>query len=247
MNRSKSVGFTLIELLVVIAIISILAAILFPVFATAREKGRQAACTSNEKQLGLALIMYRQDYDECYPYIHWNGTAWDPYKDWSFALETYPYVKSTKAWQCPSAPTSVGTVSAILNWDPDPAVTNPKNISNYVINSYIANYNGTTAPLADSKVPQPSTTIAIAESAQQYAVWIVNGWGNVYQTPSNSSCVWANWNCERQGFPHFKGANYMFCDGHVKYLPEAIAGVNSDQSAVLWGRISSANPSYNYN
>ena len=65
MKRNK--GFTLIELLVVIAIIAILAAILFPVFAKAREKARQASCASNEKQLGLAIIQYVQDYDETFP------------------------------------------------------------------------------------------------------------------------------------------------------------------------------------
>jgi len=64
-TRSRS-GFTLIELLVVIAIIAILAAILFPVFAQAREKARQASCESNEKQIGLAITQYVQDYDETY-------------------------------------------------------------------------------------------------------------------------------------------------------------------------------------
>src|SRR5579862_1224391 len=63
MHRTKN-GFTLIELLVVIAIIAILAAILFPVFAQAREKARQAMCISNQKQLGLAFLQYEQDYDE---------------------------------------------------------------------------------------------------------------------------------------------------------------------------------------
>src|ERR671916_3232132 len=65
--RTKRNGFTLIELLVVIAIIAILAAILFPVFAQAREKARQASCLSNVKQIGLAAMMYVQDYDETYP------------------------------------------------------------------------------------------------------------------------------------------------------------------------------------
>ncbi len=76
-------GFTLIELLVVIAIIAILAAILFPVFAQAREKARQISCVSNEKQIDLAVMMYAQDYDETYP-LAWGyvGAWWetvDPY------------------------------------------------------------------------------------------------------------------------------------------------------------------------
>src|SRR5205085_6331083 len=78
-------GFTLIELLVIIAIIAILAAILFPVFAQAREKGRQATCTSNNKQIGLAILMYASDYDETFPF------AGNPRVTWHQLVE--PYVK----------------------------------------------------------------------------------------------------------------------------------------------------------
>jgi prepilin-type N-terminal cleavage/methylation domain-containing protein len=90
-------AFTLIELLVVIAIIAILAAILFPVFATAREKARQTTCLSNVKQLGIAFLAYQQDYDECNP----NGS--NPYADGNgWACMVYPYVKSTGVFVCPS-------------------------------------------------------------------------------------------------------------------------------------------------
>jgi prepilin-type N-terminal cleavage/methylation domain-containing protein/prepilin-type processing-associated H-X9-DG protein len=103
--RNHSKGFTLIELLVVIAIIAILAAILFPVFAQAREKARQISCLSNIKQIGLGVMMYVQDYDETYPFAWGDEGAWYNTVD--------PYIKTAGAqtqwdatirgvWHCPS-------------------------------------------------------------------------------------------------------------------------------------------------
>jgi prepilin-type N-terminal cleavage/methylation domain-containing protein len=77
MTRRQLRGFTLIELLVVIAIIAILAAILFPVFAMARERARLSACISNMRQIGTSLMMYVQDYDETYPYLRFHGDGVD--------------------------------------------------------------------------------------------------------------------------------------------------------------------------
>ncbi|MDR3707555.1 MAG: DUF1559 domain-containing protein [Capsulimonadaceae bacterium] len=108
--KNKDDGFTLIELLVVIAIIAILAAILFPVFATAREKARQTTCSSNLKQLGLAIVQYTQDYDECPP----NGTS----RTWSangWAGQIYPYVKSKAAFICPDDLTAGPSSSYVYN------------------------------------------------------------------------------------------------------------------------------------
>jgi prepilin-type N-terminal cleavage/methylation domain-containing protein/prepilin-type processing-associated H-X9-DG protein len=95
-EAGKRKGFTLIELLVVIAIIAILAAILFPVFARARENARRASCQSNAKQIMLGIMQYTQDYDEKLFY-HNGGTG---LTNWAYILQ--PYVKSTQLFTCPS-------------------------------------------------------------------------------------------------------------------------------------------------
>lgn len=99
-------GFTLIELLVVIAIIAILAAILFPVFAKAREKARQSTCLSNLKQIETAWLMYAQDYDErvCPIWIRWTNTTadWTGGAHWPYLLQ--PYTKNSAIFTCPSKP-----------------------------------------------------------------------------------------------------------------------------------------------
>jgi prepilin-type N-terminal cleavage/methylation domain-containing protein len=120
MTQSSRRGFTLIELLVVIAIIAILAAILFPVFAQAREKARAATCLSNLKQLGTASIMYTQDWDEHWYAHRWNSgpnsnplistTGPGSFISYQALSKTFwismlqPYVKSTNVFLCPDSP-----------------------------------------------------------------------------------------------------------------------------------------------
>jgi len=110
-------GFTLIELLVVIAIIAILAAILFPVFAQARESARKASCQSNLKQIGLSFRMYAQDYDENYPYWNWgqSGLGGGNFQSlWYVA--TFPYVKNVQVYRCPSDVNSWGQATTDGYW-----------------------------------------------------------------------------------------------------------------------------------
>jgi prepilin-type N-terminal cleavage/methylation domain-containing protein/prepilin-type processing-associated H-X9-DG protein len=97
MSHRRVSGFTLIELLVVIAIIAILAAILFPVFAQAREKARSISCLSNVKEEALGVLMYAQDYDENYPYGIDNSWDWNV----TWPELTQPYIKSTQIFKCP--------------------------------------------------------------------------------------------------------------------------------------------------
>jgi prepilin-type N-terminal cleavage/methylation domain-containing protein len=119
--RSKAGGFTLIELLVVIGIIAVLSAILFPVFAKAREKARQITCISNLKQLGLAFMQYVEDNDEKMPASNWYGGGWD--------CRVFPYVKATGVFQCPDDSTSANGSAVPVS---------------YAINTVVAQYGGTT-------------------------------------------------------------------------------------------------------
>ena len=101
----RGTGFTLIELLVVVGVIAVIAAILFPVFASVRERGRRTACLSNERQLGMAMMQYVADSGETFPGgVSWAGDRW--------VSQTYPYVKNTALFQCLSDGSTAGTADA---------------------------------------------------------------------------------------------------------------------------------------
>jgi len=154
-------GFTLIELLVVIAIIAILAAILFPVFAQARDKARAASCLSNTKQMGLGITMYAQDYDETYPQAYWyvndlNGA--NGYNQWSGLIQ--PYVKNTAVFVCPSDP-SKGLPPT------NPGLDNQAPRISYVANAAVLPRKRRTIDPANvaslSALDAPADTIVVAE------------------------------------------------------------------------------------
>jgi len=203
--RSARRGFTLIELLVVIAIIAILAAILFPVFAKARENARRASCQSNEKQIGLGFMQYTQDYDESYPIRQYNTS---PNIVWQQELQ--PYIKSTQLFQCPSdsAARTKTIIGAVGNY---PAIPESYEINQRFDQQSMANVNS------------PATKIIVGERMSGYnnAGMAWNDWGG--SNPGN----WAN-----ECFAGHLGTwNCLFADGHVKSLrPTATeTGIN------MWG------------
>jgi len=239
-------AFTLIELLVVIAIIAILAAILFPVFAQAREKARQATCQSNLKQVGNAIMMYVQDYDEVYPMNDGGGNrpgvfftqppdarAGSPIARmgvWATSLQ--PYVKTYQIYHCPSCPLDTRLFSVELN----PG-------QQEIDISYT--YNGQLACSSLASINAPATCISFWEglgkmSLRNYAgdtpTLAVQGpphpvYGNVdcalYVVASNDIPPPTYW-------VHSQGANYLYGDGHVKFQ-----NVSTDYHTSPWAAIDS--------
>ena len=241
-------GFTLIELLIVIAIIAILAAVLFPVFATAREKARQTSCLNNEKQLGLALVQYTQDYDECLP-----GGTWNQGASMGWAGQVYPFVKSPNAFRCP-----------------DDQNNNAFNFSSYAINMSLAHVNVGNFAWNDNmginvaQMNAPSLTVMLFEVTGNAPASASQGVDqrNEYSSPAGYGYGNANGNtwdpqgagrastCSTSGETlkyvtgdmgnrgsvttgtyaegnlcftgplgvHSQGSNFVMCDGHVKWL-----------------------------
>jgi prepilin-type N-terminal cleavage/methylation domain-containing protein/prepilin-type processing-associated H-X9-DG protein len=155
-------GFTLIELLVVIAIIAILAAILFPVFAKAREAARATACKNNLKQIGTGMAMYVQDYDETYP-----GRS-QLYGHWGYAVQ--PYIKNFNVFQCPSNPIKNNNATG----GPDPSGQYVK--VSYGINAWIFGN-----PISQAVLQDPADRIMFGEQTSghnDYIGWNWSGTGN---------------------------------------------------------------------
>lgn len=202
-------GFTLIELLVVIAIIAILAAILFPVFARAREKARQTSCLSNMKQLGLACLMYLQDFDEMYP-SRWRccGGA-NPYPlPWPWVLQ--PYVKNTQMYICASEGGHgwYGNAECCPSATANAGVTPFPGRISYGMNDRLNFF------VSDAKVNRPAEKYMFCEtSSRQPRSFCVDPWQGC---GGLTGCPGAEWG--QLPSRHNGGTNTTFCDGHAKWL-----------------------------
>jgi prepilin-type N-terminal cleavage/methylation domain-containing protein/prepilin-type processing-associated H-X9-DG protein len=220
LKRPFRVAFTLIELLVVIAIIAILAAILFPVFATARESARKASCQSNLKQLGLAIKQYEQDYDgftvtsggECYGSPAGTGCNKAnpvPGLQWQWLIQ--PYVKNWGVYKCPS--------------DTTPVQNRPVS---YVENNWFSLSRQSGFAIHEARVQVPAETVKLIDSGEatwadtnnprewegvkvigDYTLW--NYWDRI-------SRVDPGWNWGDPNPRHGGGDNVLYYDGHVKWV-----------------------------
>ncbi|MCW3060159.1 MAG: prepilin-type N-terminal cleavage/methylation domain [Capsulimonas sp.] len=254
MIRKSKLGFTLIELLVVIAIIAILAAILFPVFAQAREKARQISCASNEKQLGLAFMQYVQDNDERYPYA---AETVDGGAFWGETNSVWPeeissYVKTYKSYNCPDdSKTGVNTwegtsisyaVNGMIGFDSvGPITQGVMGLQDW--NGGI--HGGRTL----AQIGSPADTILVTEhwnsDTDKYGgmnashagfegiIFGVNwfGPGGVFPDPTKPANATFPGGQNGGVSAHSNGlSNFLFCDGHVK----ALHPLSTVQPVNLW-------------
>jgi len=248
-------GFTLIELLVVIAIIAILAAILFPVFAQAREKARQTSCLSNQKQLATGFLMYVQDYDETFP-LRTPGpgleTTWivqppdaqpgnTSLRASYWIAATNPYMKNYQIWRCPSTPAETfvnpGPVTTTDTWS-------------YDFNSMLGVYTlaGIPAPV---EVPliwegygKAASTVTSTNNPFDEDNDVAQPWPALYQDPVGGACV-SRFGVFGFGYDyrvHHGGDNFAFVDGHAKFVllvgdikSHPMQSISSDGiSATVW-------------
>jgi prepilin-type N-terminal cleavage/methylation domain-containing protein/prepilin-type processing-associated H-X9-DG protein len=206
----KRRGFTLIELLVVIAIIAILAAILFPVFAKAREKARQTSCLSNVRQMATAWLSYAQDYDECFPMQYWGPAG--AFNYWAVLIT--PYIKNTQIFDCPSQRATFGLAS----------------VGYYGANTYGLQY----APLGIT----PSTNNGgvamgmIQAPASIFMLGDVDGALNGICYPYDTMIPASGYAVPSQR--HNGGGNWAFVDGHAKWYQQSSMGYTASGKSAAW-------------
>jgi prepilin-type N-terminal cleavage/methylation domain-containing protein/prepilin-type processing-associated H-X9-DG protein len=197
-------AFTLIELLVAIAIIAILAAILFPVFAKAREKARQTSCASNLRNLGAAVLMYAQDYDEQFPLAAYAGAG---FTFFTWHDLTDPYSKNTDIWHCPSSQVSKkdqgGKVTTHFGYNVRYLTT---------IQPDFSNANGHTA-VSLAAIQSPAETVLLVDAKASISGSWCGDDGKFLLPPSAADA-----HCWGRPNPlHSEGSNLLWADSHVKW------------------------------
>jgi len=261
--RGRRNAFTLIELLVVIAIIAILAAILFPVFAQARDKARSAACLSNCKQIGTACMMYVQDYDETYYWQkswdecdNWGAGAWGA-QYWSYVrwpVRHMPYLKNEGVFKCPSDKlrnrgqdlTSGGSAGAGCG---NGSIPFP---SSYGANlSLIEPSNTASGPVPLAMIGKPADKIFVAEAIVPYGCcedWNVEYFRGANQAGGENGWSWGQFRTNVRGARqlgitdaqmapltrHMLGNYVVFCDGHAKWIRWNAVPDATGPQAVEW-------------
>ncbi len=222
-------GFTLIELLVVIAIIAILAAILFPAFAKAREAARRSSCSSNMKQIGIGLMQYSQEYDEQQPPVSDSIPATAGTFIWVDSIQ--PYLKSYDVFRCPSSNSSSSslpmanrsaTSQAIVSYAPNVLVTSDAGDQGYLSD------NSSSSLAAENS---PASTIAVVESNGTTTTSPSTSFTKTNDRFKINDSEYAN----TLFAGHLGTSNYLFADGHVKSLrPEATLTGGSNNN--MWRR-----------
>jgi len=227
----KRGGFTLIELLVVIAIIAILAAILFPVFAQAREQARKTTCLNHAKQIGIGLAMYRQDWDGGGPFGGWpvsysgaanvHSATSKYHEDWQFTLQ--PYVKNAQMFRCPSdkIPYIDRPISYLYNnnLNADHKPVNEASVENS--SEVVVIWEGMGPPSSATEKTPPASLASLfpPKAFREYTIWGSNG---------------ALLAAQKFGLPrHGEGGNVIYFDTHAKYVRYGWGTTSKERQASL--------------
>ncbi|BDI32026.1 hypothetical protein CCAX7_40770 [Capsulimonas corticalis] len=219
-------GFTLIELLVVIAIIAILAAILFPVFAKAREKARQISCLSNEKQIGLGFMQYTQDNDENFPLgAKVNG---DPRYGLGWPATIYAYIKSKAVFVCPDDSVKSSGGGDILSYNYNMNIPNPPEVGG--VGGAIAKFGSpaktvvicemSNDPFRYVQIADPNNIGAsIGNGTQNFGnMTYATGWFGAFGANAGGLDADGSRFQGQKGRHNQDGSNYLMADGHAKYM-----------------------------
>ena len=216
MNKSSQQGFTLIELLIVIAIIAILAAILFPVFARARENARRSSCQSNLKQIGIGIMMYTQDYDEFFPIQPGGGSA--------EAYTYYTYIKNIAVIRCPSK-TFADDSLTVRGYASNPLIMRVQSTTN------IIGIGPNTRFVSQGALVSPAKTYLMMDAGFYtiHPTYATNPNGNNFYLPgagsygiAQSASTLDEYVSDFQTGRHFTGVNILFTDGHVKWNKSSV-------------------------